>query len=116
MFQVFFFHSCLYVCVYVCMYVCMNVCVCVCVQKPDYIHIAAAARNLLSPLAANVEQAGQVAEVPGQVQGQGQGQAPQSSQERRTIQENVQQEMSKLEKQHCIYNVYRLCRFYMLLL
>ncbi|XP_049434738.1 uncharacterized protein LOC125890240 isoform X1 [Epinephelus fuscoguttatus] len=63
--------------------------------KPDYIHIAAAARNLLSPLAANVEQAGQVAEVPGQVQGQGQGQAPQSSQERRTIQENVQQEMSK---------------------
>nr|XP_055023122.1 uncharacterized protein LOC129413464 [Misgurnus anguillicaudatus] len=79
-------------------------------QKSDYANIESAARNLLSLLSASVSQ-GQV-EVPGQsqVQVQIQGQRPsqgtfQESGVRR--QANVQQEMSKLEKVQCVYNVCR---------
>lgn len=83
-----------------------------CLQKSDYANIETAGRNLLSLLSASVSQGlsqSQV-EVPGQsqVQVQIQGQHPSQGtfQESGVRQANVQQEMSKLEKVQCVYNVY----------
>ena len=88
-------------------YTVLFILVCICFQKPEYAHIETAARNLLSLLTATVSQ-GQVqdqGQPQVQVQNQGQSSSQGTSQELRVRPANVQQEMAKLEKLRCCYNV-----------